>query len=113
MKDERFLVMEWEWLEDSLGNDELESLFGLLDKASEHREDQSYIVIPVHEFGNKFKYNSEKPRPSRDEVLSTLRELAGVRDVEVAHAEADEILLRYIDDTEIEKAYDEVSKCYC
>lgn len=49
---------------------------------------------------------------TRDELLAKLRELARDGDYEVAHIKADELLVKYIDDSEIEAAYDAIGKWY-
>jgi hypothetical protein len=48
----------------------------------------------------------------KQELLKALAELAKNFDTEVAHIEADDLLIEYINDEEIKKAYDEVSKWY-
>ena len=48
----------------------------------------------------------------RTEVLTALRELADSEEPEIAHGEADDLLLRLIDDAEIAAAFDNVPKWY-
>jgi hypothetical protein len=55
------------------------------------------------------------PRPQqarRTEVLRLLRDLARSEEPEIAHAEADDLLLRLINDPEIVAAFDAVPKWY-
>ena len=57
----------------------------------------------------------EESKISRVYLLNSLRELAGYgynTDVEAVHAEADELLLNYINDSEIEKAFENVPRWY-
>ena len=49
---------------------------------------------------------------TRDELLVKLRKLARKRDTEESHMEADNALTDYINDDEITKAYDAISKWY-
>ena len=48
----------------------------------------------------------------RTEVLTALRELADSEEPEIAHSEADDLLLWLIDDAEIAAAFDAVPKWY-
>ena len=116
MADNQFLVMDWEWLEDSLDDKELEDLYGLLEKASTDKPDYKYIVVNTEEpYSGKIQEIVETGRAKRgmvkSEALRVLEELKGA-DPELAHAEADEIILRYLNDKDIEKAFDEVPKWY-
>jgi len=53
------------------------------------------------------------PKPeARAEALAQLQALAKCRDPEIAHGEADKILLALIADPEIEAAFDAVEKWY-
>ena len=45
-------------------------------------------------------------------LLKKLRILAQKSDYEIAHWKADELLIEYINDKEIEEAYDKVGKWY-
>jgi hypothetical protein len=54
---------------------------------------------------------NEKPL-SKNELLAILLLCQGNGDTEVAHSEADEALLRYINDPEITEAYERVDKWY-
>lgn len=49
---------------------------------------------------------------TKEELLQRLAQLQGNSDKEVAHIEADELLLEYIADAEIRAAYDELDKWY-
>ncbi|HYE58042.1 MAG TPA: hypothetical protein VD948_06035 [Rhodothermales bacterium] len=48
----------------------------------------------------------------RAELLRQLRALAEVGDPEYAHSEADKLLVAYVNDAEIEAAYNAVEKWY-
>lgn len=48
----------------------------------------------------------------REYVLKSLRDLQSSRDTEGTHASADQLLLEFIDDAEIEEAYRAVPKWY-
>jgi hypothetical protein len=49
---------------------------------------------------------------TRDKALARLRELKAWGDAEVAHLEADDVLLRLIDDAEITAAFEAITKWY-
>lgn len=49
---------------------------------------------------------------TRDELLAKLRALAGARDAEIAHSDADDLLLEFIDDAEVTAAYVAIPKWY-
>jgi hypothetical protein len=49
---------------------------------------------------------------TKQELLDALRGLAGDSDYETAHAKADAALVAYVNDAEIEAAYDKVGKWY-
>jgi hypothetical protein len=48
----------------------------------------------------------------KQDLLLDLRRLATVSDTESAHGEADEALLRFIDDEHITAAYEAIAKWY-
>ncbi len=49
---------------------------------------------------------------TKEELISKLKELAKCYDAEYAHLTADSLLLKYIDDLDIDIAYLEVPKWY-
>jgi hypothetical protein len=49
---------------------------------------------------------------TKEELIKKLKELAEYWDYEIAHAEADDLLLLYLNDEEIKEAYDSVEKWY-
>lgn len=51
-------------------------------------------------------------RLTRERLLAELRALQESGDPERAHAEADDLLLRFIDDPEVAEAFDAVPKWY-
>lgn len=48
----------------------------------------------------------------KDELIKILKDLATSDDYEVTHSLADLALVKYINDNEIEEAYDDVGKWY-
>ena len=112
----KFLVIKWDWLEEALNDDELNTLYYLLNAATENKPEYKYYVVNTDEpYADKVKAIVEKgdSKISRAEVISRLQELEGDDgDIEASHAEADELLLQYINDPEIEKAFEEVPKWY-
>lgn len=116
MDTNKFLVMDWEWVEDSLDDKEIETLYGLLEKASFNKPEYKYIVVNTAEpYAEKIQTIVNNGRHTRgmlkSEILAVLQELTGA-DHELAHIEADEALLQYINDKDIEKAFEEVPRWY-
>lgn len=114
---DKFLVMDWEWLENSLDDEEIETFYGLLDKASADKPECNYIVVDTREpYAEKIQDIVKNGRHTRgmlkSEAIKILQELSGLEDLELAHIEADEALLKYLNDKDIEKAYEGVSKWY-
>lgn len=112
----KFLVVEWDWVEDSLNDEELDTFYYLLSKITDDKPECNYYVINTNEpYAGKIKMIMKRgeSKVSREEVLSTLKELSELKhDPEVAHSEADEILINYINDPEIEQVFEEVPKWY-
>ena len=112
----KFLVIKWDWLEEALTDDELNTLYSFLAAATDNKPEHKYYVVNCDEpYADKVKCIVEKgdSKISRAELLSRLQELSDdSADIEAVHAEADELLLSYINDKEIEKAFDEVPKWY-
>lgn len=108
------LVVKWEWLEESLNDEELETLYGLLDKATENKPEYRYIICNADESFAQRVYDiilNNEPAISKDQTLLALNECRDL-DPELAHAEAEELLLKYINDKEIAKAFENVPKWF-
>ena len=112
----KFLVVKWDWIEEELSDSELNDLYHLLSIVTENKPEYKYYVVNTDEpYVDKIKAIVEKgdSKISRNELISRLKELKGDNiDVEASHAEADELLVSYINDPEIEKAFEEVPKWY-
>jgi hypothetical protein len=112
----KFLVVKWDWIEEALTDSELNDLYHLLSIITENKPEYKYYVVNTDEpYVDKIKAIVEKgdSKISREDLLRKLKELAELKhDLEVAHSEADELLLSYINDPEIEKAFEEVPKWY-
>lgn len=115
MLDSKYLIIEWEWLEDSLEGRELEQLYEYIERASFDKEEHKYYVVdtqaPYAEDVYKIlKRGCYKPpekvvKLKKEELLNKLRELSKLEDSELAHIEAVEALLDYINDDAIIDAY--------
>ena len=115
MLDSRYLVIEWEWLEDSLEDSELEKLYEYIERASFDKEEHKYYVVDtqapyaedVYKILKRGCYKPpEKPiKLEKGKLLSRLAELSKLEDGEIAQAEAIEAILDYINDDEITRAY--------
>ena len=112
----KFFFFFWDWIEEALTDSELNDLYHLLSIITENKPEYKYYVVNTDEpYVDKIKAIVEKgdSKISREDLLRKLKELAELKhDPEVAHSEADELLLSYINDPEIEKAFEEVPKWY-
>ena len=112
----KFLVVKWDWIEEALTDSELNDLYHLLSIITENKPEYKYYVVNTDEpYVDKIKAIVEKgdSKISRADLLEKLKELTGDNgDVEATHAEADELLLKYINDPEIEEAFEEVPRWY-
>ena len=110
----KFLVMKWEWLENALDEIELETLYSLIAKASNDKPDYKYYVVNTDEpYADKIIQTIQAPpaKISRKELLERLADLQEA-DPELAHIEADEAIMNYINDKEVEEAFDLLEKWY-
>ena len=105
---DNYLVIPWEWLEDSLTGSELEKMYELLDKASFDKEEDRYFVNTKIQCSDEAFNIKKKQKLSKEQLLDKLQELSKLRDGELAHTEAVEALLDYINDNEINDAYSDV-----
>lgn len=82
--------------------------------ADNHQNRLAYIDARIAELTAERDQLIAQPAPlTRDELLAALREWGGPHgDPETAHSEADELLLRYIDDDEIRAAFEAVPRWY-
>jgi hypothetical protein len=55
---------------------------------------------------------NERPQITRDELLEKLKELRGHWNTATAHYDADELLLQFIHDPEITRAFMELERWY-
>lgn len=110
-----FLVLKWDLIEKRLNDEELEAFYGMLYNITEEEPEVDYYVVDKKEpYADKVKVAVDRRtiKISRKELIEALRELANLKDAELAHEEADELILNYINDPVIEKAYEEVPKWY-
>ena len=111
----KFLVVKWDWVEEALNDEELESMYDLLSKASFNKPEHKYYVVNMDEpYADKIKAIIEKgdSKISRSDLITELKELSTMKDSEIAHARADELIMYYVNDPEIEKIFEEVPKWY-
>ena len=111
----KYLVLEWDLIENRLTDEELENFYGMLANITAEEPEADYHVINTKEpYADKVKAIMDRgtAKISRKELIEGLRELSELEDIELAHEEADELILSYVNDPVIEKAYEEVSKWY-
>lgn len=112
---DKYLVLKWDLIEKNLNDEDLEAFYGMLSTITNEEPEADYYVIDTKEpYADKVKNIIDKgvAKISRQELMDNLKELSQLKDVEMAHIEADELLVTYVNDPEIEKAYEEVPKWY-
>lgn len=114
--DKDYLVLKWSDIEEHLSDEELEDFYGHIAHITNDTPEENFIVVSSQEpCADRVQeiVDEKKPVLTKKEVMSTLQELSELKhDPEVAHSEADELLIRYINDKDIEEAFDEVPKWY-
>ena len=102
-----YLIIPWEWLEDALSGSELETLYEFLNRALfDKDEDSGFVTQEVPYQNEALDYmNKKKVKLTKEQLLDKLKELSKLEDSELAHVEAIEALLDYINDNEITNAY--------
>lgn len=95
---------------------------GAIEKSSGVYELNGWFCYPTKGFAMN-KYNSKQRMNldkfikqnkgiSKEKLIEKLTELANNLDYEVAHSEADKLLIQYINDEDIANAYDKITKYY-
>lgn len=115
MLNSEYLVIKWEWLEDSLEDRELEQFYEFLERASFDKEEEKYYIVNTKEpFANEvleilkrkgYREPKKFVKLSKGKLLDKLAELSKLEDKELAHNEAVEALIDYINDENITDAY--------
>ena len=105
-----YLIIPWEWLEDTLSGDELETLYEFLDRASfDKDEDRRFVTQKVPCQNEALDYmNKKKVKVTKEQLLERLAELSKLEDNEIAHVESIEALIEYINDDDIADAYADI-----
>ena len=109
-----YLVLKWADIESHLNDEELENFYDCIAHITNNTPDEDYTVVSSTDpYADRVQeiVKEKKPVLTKKEALRVLEELT-MADPELAHSEADEVLLRLINDKEVEKAYDEVPKWY-
>ena len=109
-----YLVLKWSDVEEHLSDEELETFYGYIAQITNETPDESHLVISSEApYAGRVQelMKEDEPVLTKAEAIATLNELVEA-DPEIAHSEADEILLRLVNDKDVEKAYDEVPKWY-
>lgn len=110
MLNSEYLIIPWEWLEDTLSGSELETLYEFLDRASfDKDEDRIFVTqeVPCHNEALDYM-NKKKVKLTKEQLLKRLAELSKLEDGEMAHYEAVEALLDYINDGSITDAFTDI-----
>lgn len=109
-----YLVLKWSDIEERLNDEELENFYEYLAHITNETPEEDYIVISsIEPYAERVQeiVDEKKPLISKKEAVKILKELMEA-DPELAHSEADEVLINLINDKDIEKAFDEVPKWY-
>ena len=109
-----FLVLKWEVIESKLSCSELDLFYDLLNKITEDETyEDEYCVFPkayIDGYRAGREFDKAERKEKKEKLLKELEELGNLKDTEIAHAEADEAIIKYIADKEITKAFDNVNK---
>lgn len=109
-----YLVLKWSEIEEHLSDEELENFYDCIAHITNDTPDSKYYVVESSEpYADRVQelIKEKKPVLTKKEAIRVLEELTEA-DPELAHGEADEVLIRLINDKDIEKAFDEVPKWY-
>ena len=109
-----YLVLKWSDIEEHLNDEGLENFYDYLAHITNETPEEDYTVIPSTEpYADRVQeiVDEKKPLLTKKEAVKILKELTEA-DPELAHSEADEILINLINDKDVEKAFDEVPKWY-
>ena len=111
-----YLVLKWSDIEEHLNDEELENFYDCIAHITNDTPEEHFTVVSSQEpCADRVQelVQEKKPVLTKKEAMETLQELSELKhDPEVAHIEADEVLIRLINDKEVEKAFDEVPKWY-
>lgn len=106
--EKEFLVLDWEVIENNLSQKELDLFYDLLNKITEYElEEDDYCVIRKS-YLKRVELEEKEHKERKKELFKRLEELSKLEDRDLAHAEADELLINFILDKEIEKLYDKI-----
>lgn len=114
MNNQDYLVLKWSDIEEHLDDEELEDFYGYLACITNDTPDSEYSVVESSEpYADRVQelMKEKKPVLTKKEAMKILLELTET-DPELAHSEADEVLIRLVNDRDVEKAFDEVPKWY-
>ena len=109
-----YLVLKWSDIEEHLNDEELENFYDCIAHITNDIPEESFVVVSSEEPCADRVWElikEKKPVLTKKEAIKILEELVDV-EPEMAHGEADEVLLRLVNDKDVEKAYDEVPKWY-
>ena len=109
-----YLVLKWSDIGKALSDVDLEIFFGLIADITNDTPEENYIVVSSQEpYASRVQeiVDEKKPVLTKKEAIKILEELTEA-DPELAHSEADEVLIRLINDKDVEEAFDEVPKWY-
>lgn len=114
MFNSEYLIIPWEWLEDTLSGCELETLYEFLDRASFDKDGNTGFVTQRLLCQNEaLDYiDKKKIKLTKEQLLKKLTELSKLEDTELAHVEAIEALLDYINDSDIIDTYLSIPSCF-
>lgn len=111
-----FLILKWDVIEEKLDSNDLNDFYKLLNIIVEDEsEDDDYCVFPkayIDGYRKGQEFTKEENKKKKEKLLAELEELSTLKDVEIAHAEADEALVQYINDRDVTKAFQKIEKWY-
>lgn len=110
MIDSEYLIIKWDWLENSLDDVELDKLYEFINRASFDKDEDRIFVIQKVPYQNEAldNINKKSVKLEKEKLLNKLNELSKLEDSEIACIEATEALLDYINDDDITDAYSDI-----
>lgn len=110
-----YLVLKWDDIEGNLDDNSLNEFYRLLSDITLETPEADYIVINTKEtYANKVKNivaNGDTEKISKEELIAKISECLKYEDEEEAIAEIMEGLFDYINDKDIENAFEENPLC--
>lgn len=108
--DDKFLVIKWDSIESKLNGSQLDLFYGFLNIIGENESENDELFVITKAEKDIIEVKKNEVKEKKKKLIEILEELRLLKDVETAHAEADEALLNYINDSRISELFDSIGK---